>query len=128
MPPLTLERKSTCSGCVHDRIVFKTYVLSLATIMQDTPWTVPTPVMIPPAGISSPGYSCCPAKDDSSRKDVPESMSVVIRLHRSPVSARIPLMQQHTLAVASCLSLCVFLLRAEARLVQLPHDVHAYSP
>lgn len=109
-------------------IMFETYVLSLATIIQDTPWTMPTPVMIPPAGISSPGYSCCPAKVDNSRKGVPESMSVVIRLHRSLVSARIPMMQQHTLAVASCLSLCVFLVHAEARLVRLLHDVHVYSP
>lgn len=108
--------------------VFKTYVLSLATITQDTPWTMPTPVMIPPAGIFSPGYRCCPAKDDNSRKGVPESISVVMRLHRSLVSTRILLMQQHTLAVASCPSLCVFLLRAEARLVQLPHGMHACSP
>lgn len=32
-----------------------THVLSLATIMHSTPETLPIPVMIPPAGISSPG-------------------------------------------------------------------------
>ena len=57
MPPLTLERWLTCSEYMLG-LVCETYVLSLATIMQDTPWTMPTPVMIPPAGISSPGYSC----------------------------------------------------------------------
>ena len=102
MPPLTLERRLTCSEYILG-FVLETYVLSLATIIQDTPWTMPTPVTIPPAGISSPGYSCCPAKDDNSRNGVPESMSVVIRLRHSLVSARTPLMQQHTLAVASCL-------------------------
>jgi len=33
----------------------RTHVLSLATIMQSTPETLPIPVMIPPAGTSSPG-------------------------------------------------------------------------
>lgn len=58
----------------------ETYVLSFATIKHETPWTVPTPVMIPPAGTSSPEYNPCPANEDSSRNGVPASMRAVIRL------------------------------------------------
>lgn len=57
-----------------------THVLSLATIMHSTPETLPIPVMIPPAGISSPGYSLYPAKGDNSRKADPGSRREVIRL------------------------------------------------
>lgn len=35
--------------------VIELYVLSFATIIHDTPWTDPIPVMIPPAGTFSPG-------------------------------------------------------------------------
>ena len=55
-------------------------MLSLATTIHDTPCTVPTPVMMPPAGTSSPGYSSNPASGESSRNDVPGSMSAVTRL------------------------------------------------
>jgi hypothetical protein len=79
VPPLTLT--VPVSKALPIITVRGPYVLSFATIIQVTPSIMPRPVIIPPAGTSSPGYTSYPANGDSSRKDVPGSMRVVMRLN-----------------------------------------------
>ena len=55
-------------------------MLSFAMIIQCMFDILPIPVRTPPAGTSSPGYNSWPASGDSSRNDVPGSISAAIRL------------------------------------------------
>jgi len=72
-----------------------------------TPETVPTPLRIPPEGTSSPGYSSWPANGESSRKEVPGSMSAVTRLKTVSRTSGVLNAGSHTLLVAFSLSLRV---------------------